>query len=100
MYKSLFVSPLQLHENLNSDHRKLNIINGSLILTESRIILISSLGIPQADLHMLGKPFLTALISDVISFQSGDDNSSWCFMVYCSCNHFSFAVLTELVSLS
>lgn len=60
---------------------KPNIFSGSLLLTESRLMLISTLGIPKEDLDKTPKPLLTAFVSDVTSVEICDAESCWCIVV-------------------
>lgn len=71
----------EVFESNISSHQS-NIIQSSLILTETRLMLLSSLGIPRYDLDNLAKPFLTAFVSDITSLRIGDKESSWCFVEF------------------
>lgn len=71
------------HDGAASSYKP-NILSGALILTQSRLMLISTLGIPKEDLENLAKPSLTAFVSDVTSVEIGGKQSCWC-MVEFSC---------------
>lgn len=60
---------------------KLNVLSGSLLLTESRLMLINSLGIPTKYIEKTGKLLLTAFVSDVTALRVSDSDSSWCIVV-------------------
>lgn len=62
--------------------QKLNIVYGSLLLTENHLILVNSFGIPNCDLDKLSKPLLSAFVSDITSIQVGDSHSCWCIVEF------------------
>ncbi|XP_034236770.1 uncharacterized protein LOC117642578 [Thrips palmi] len=61
---------------------KPNFLSGSLVLTESRLMLISTLGIPKNDLDKPAKPSLTAFVTDVSSVKIGGKDSCWCVLEF------------------
>lgn len=80
----LFALQRPFSEMLDSatSQQKSNITSSSILLTESRIILMRSIGIPGEDLDKLGKPYLTALLSDVTAVWTGGKKSTWCLLEF------------------